>query len=338
MSYLYTRNLFLHDRATDCLSWGDSMSEPQYNAVSRRLNDEVTGCEEGDLAFRIHNWGIDWRHYSNRVHRHSFYEVCYVLEGEGEYEDEGVTYRLRDGSQFVSVPGHWHQIRSRGGMKLFFVAYELSSSRNERLAAEYEEALQQKAVPVIANNENVSALLWRALFLEADAGASASRTSVLAGMLLASFATVFVPCEPAAPREAQPPRSQTLLVTMARRFIRDNLSRQLKLGDVARYLNVSERHLSRLFRLHGGESFGDCLTRERLRLAETMLRTTVQPTKEIAEAAGFQSIHYFTRMFSAHYGVPPAAFRKRCMDQVSSPASKSHDTSGTDTAITASDK
>ena len=315
------------------------MSEPQFHAVARRLNDEVSVCEEGNLAFRIHNWGIGWRHYSNRVHRHSFYEVCYVLEGEGEYEDEGVTYPLRDGSQFVSVPGHWHQIRSRGGMKMFFVAYELSSSRDERLAEEYETALQQKAVPVIVNNENVPALLWRALFLEADAGTSASRASALAGMLLASFPAAFVPVERAAPRESQPPQSQTLLVTMARRFIRDNLSRPLKLGDVARYLNVSDRHLSRLFRLHGGESFGDCLTRERLRFAETMLRTTVQSTKEIAEAAGFQSIHYFTRTFSVHYGVPPAAFRKRCMDQVSPVLQgKSHEVSAAAAAQLASPK
>lgn len=313
------------------MTWGDSVTEPRFHAAARRLNDEVSACVEGDLAFRIHYWGIDWRHYSNPVHRHSFYEVCYVLEGEGEYEDEGVTYPLRGGSQFVSVPGHWHQIRSRDGMKMFFVAYEPSSTRGERVTAEYETALQRKAVPVIVNHENVPALLWRALFLQADAGASASRASALAGMLLASFADAFVPGERAAPREPQPPRSQTLLVTMARRFIRDNLSRPLKLGDVARYLNVSDRHLSRLFRTHGGESFGNCLTRERMRLAEAMLRTTVKSPKEIAQAAGFQSIHYFTRAFSAYRGMPPAAFRKRCMERFADPGSKYLDGSTADT-------
>lgn len=291
------------------------MSESLYNAVSRKLNDEVTTCGEDDLAFRVHHWGIAWRHYSNPVHRHSFYEVCYVLDGEGEYEDEGVTYTLQAGSQFVSIPGRWHQIRSQGGMKMFYVAYELTTSGDDRNRSDYETALQEGAIPVIEDNENVSALLWRALFLEAS-GSSDFRVRMIAGMLLASFASAFRPSGRKDLPELQPPRSQALLVTMARRFIRDNVSRPLKLGDVAGYLNVSERHLSRLFRLHGGESFGDCLIRERLRQAESMLRTTVLTTKEVAEAAGFQSVHYFTRMFSGYFGDPPAKYRKRCMDQI----------------------
>lgn len=288
--------------------------ETRFHAVARLLNDEVSACGEGGIAFRIHNWGIDWRHYSNPVHRHSFYEVCYVLEGEGEYEDEGVTYPLADGSQFISMPGHWHQIRSESGMKLYFVAYELAEADGAaegRIA--YESALLEKSVPVVADQENMPALLWRALFLAAEAGASGTRLQSLAGMLLASFATAFAPEDRKEPLQPQPPRSQTLLVTLARRFIRDNLSRPLRLSDVARYLNVSDRHLSRLFRQHGGETFSGCLMRERLRQAELMLKTTVQSTKEIAECTGFQSVHYFTRMFSSHYGVPPAAYRKMSM-------------------------
>jgi len=292
--------------------------DPRFPAVARMLNDEVSTCGEGGLAFRIHNWGINWRHYSNPVHRHSFYEVCYVLEGQGEYEDEGVTYPLSDGSQFISMPGHWHQIRSQGGMKLYFVAYELTDAggvTEARIA--YESALLEKSVPVIADQENMSALLWRAVFLAADARAPEIRLQTLAGMLLASFAAAFVPEDRKEAPQPQPPRSQTLLVTMARRFIRDNLSRPLRLRDVAHYLNVSDRHLSRLFRQHGGETFGDCLMRERLRQAESMLKTTVLSTKEIAEHTGFQPIHYFTRMFSGHYGIPPAAYRKLSMQEKS---------------------
>lgn len=301
------------------MEWGKKVSELQFNAVSRMLNAEVSACGDDDLTFRIHYWGIEWRHYSNPVHRHSFYEVCYVLEGEGEYEDEGVTCLLRGGSQFVSVPGRWHQIRSRSGLKMFFVAYELTDAGRSASGIAYETALQEKAVPVIVDHENVSALLWRTLFLEAgsvtSAIISAARMRRMAGMLLASFAPAFVPNEKEKPVEMQPPKSNTLLVTMARMFIRDNLSRLLKLSDVASYLNVSERHLSRLFRQDGGETFGEYLTKERLRQAETMLKTTERSTKEIAAETGFQSVHYFTRTFSHHYGVPPARFRKMSMGQ-----------------------
>jgi AraC family transcriptional regulator of arabinose operon len=89
-------------------------------------------------------------------------------------------------------------------------------------------------------------------------------------------------------------QSTSQLVELAKRFVRDNLSLPLKLKDVAIYLHVSDRHLSRMFRKHSGETFGQCLCRERLQLAESMLKTTVFAIKQIA---GFQSVHYFTRCF-----------------------------------------
>lgn len=290
------------------------MTESEFAAAQWLLNETATLCSDGELAFRIHYWGMVWRHYDNPVHRHSFYEICYVLEGNGEYEDEGRNFELRTGSQFASLPGHWHQIRSRTGLRLFFVAFEPCEDGKDSAARQaYETAIRAHDEPVLQDHENVSALLWRAL-LRLPHREPADRIRRLAGMLLSSFAAVFGPKAAGEPTREQPPsRSSTQLLALARRFIRDNLSRPLKLEDVASYLHVSDRHLSRIFRQYGGETFGECLTRERLRLAESRLKTTVLSVQQIAEETGYQSVHYFTRVFAKHFGVPPAAYRKRSM-------------------------
>ena len=296
------------------------MHESGLAAAERRLAETVPVCSEGGLSFRIMHWGMRWKHYDNPVHRHSFYEACYVLAGTGEYDDEGETFMLKPGVQFLSLPGHWHQIRSAEGLRLFYVGYEATAGerdgeRTSEALAGYEKALFHQRVPIAEDPENVSALLWRALYRQAEFE-SAERLRQLAGMLLISFADVYGPKTRPEPAERAPaPSSSSQLVERARRFIRDNLSQPLRLADVASYLHVSDRHLSRMFRKHGGETFGQCLTRERMSAAERSLKTTVRSIKEIAEETGYPSVHYFTRVFAGYYGVSPARYRSRCMER-----------------------
>ncbi|MCC3373980.1 AraC family transcriptional regulator [Cohnella sp. REN36] len=293
------------------------MSAAEFAEAHRHLNEMVTACETGQLAFRVNYWGMIWDHRDNPVHRHSFYEACYVVEGEGEYEEEGETYRLTAGSLFVSLPGDWHQIRSENGLRLLYAGYELETGTPERAdaASAYESAMRDREAPVIADGEGASGLLWRALLRQCGRrDTSAEQTAALGGVLLASFPGALGRLPAQRPSPARPPGgagSSSHLTQLAKRFIRDNLSRPLKLGDVAAALHISERHLSRLFREQGDTSFVAFIRRERMQAAETLLKTTVSPIKEIAEHTGFQSLHYFTRVFADTFGMPPAEFRKK---------------------------
>ncbi|MBB6675617.1 AraC family transcriptional regulator [Cohnella nanjingensis] len=291
------------------------MSQADFAAAHRYLNETILACEAGDLSFRVYYWGMVWDHRDNPVHRHSFYEACYVLEGEGEYEEDRETYRLTAGSLFVSIPGEWHQIRSETGLRLLYAGFELEMETPEHAeaASAYDAAMRARETPVIQDGEGASGLLWRALLRQsARQEADAGQTAALGGVLLASFpGTLGRPPVQRPSRPSGGARSSSHLTQLAKRFIRDNLSRPLKLGDIAAALHISERHLSRLFREEGDVSFVAYLRRERLYMAEMLLKTTVHPVKEIAERTGFQSLHYFTRVFADSFGMPPAEFRKR---------------------------
>ncbi|THF74614.1 helix-turn-helix transcriptional regulator [Cohnella fermenti] len=297
-----------------------TMTEESFLFATQTLNANYRrGIGEEGVAFLIYNWGMTWKHYDNPVHRHSFYEICYVLEGEGEYEDDEVTHPLTGGTLFASLPGHWHQIRSRTGLRLFFVAFEVLADEASPKARQYESDLLGISSPVIVAPEEVTALLWRALYshvLKHPAEDGDPRTSGLCAMLLHSFPGNFGLREDRSALKAKASshsgsRSRSHLIQLAKRYIRDNLSSSLRLEDVSAYLCVSVRHLSRIFKEELGQSFVDYVTEQRMLAAESLLKTTLHSVKEIADFAGYQSVHYFTRVFSDRYGIPPAAYRSQ---------------------------
>lgn len=79
-----------------------------------------------------------------------------------------------------------------------------------------------------------------------------------------------------------------------------------RLADEA---HLSESHFNKCFR----EAFGQCpqqyLLDMRMIAAADLLRSSTRSIKEVAEAAGYASVHSFTRAFKRVIGQPPAAFR-----------------------------
>lgn len=82
-------------------------------------------------------------------------------------------------------------------------------------------------------------------------------------------------------------------------------------ADYAAALHVSASHLRKLCYEH----YGACprrLINERLsREAARLLTTTALSVGEIAHRLGFDDEAYFSRFFRKHNGLPPRAYRKR---------------------------
>lgn len=101
----------------------------------------------------------------------------------------------------------------------------------------------------------------------------------------------------------------------AKLFIRDNLSSQFRLVDLANHLHISGRHLSRVFHQELGKSFTDYLRQERIQRAALLLTTTNESIKQVAEETGFINVYYFTKVFTAEMKTPPGKFRKQLADE-----------------------
>lgn len=74
--------------------------------------------------------------------------------------------------------------------------------------------------------------------------------------------------------------------------------------------HLSEDHFIRRFRTCVGQTPAQYIVERRVNLAAQHLLFTDGSIERIAEAAGFGSRFYFSRVFARHTGVSPAAYRK----------------------------
>lgn len=100
-------------------------------------------------------------------------------------------------------------------------------------------------------------------------------------------------------------------VAAAARFIRAHGHRPISVADVLRAVPVSRRSLEQRFRALLERGLGEEIRRVHLERAKDLLATTALAVAEVAEQAGFASLHYLCRVFRQETGVTPTAYRRQ---------------------------
>lgn len=99
-------------------------------------------------------------------------------------------------------------------------------------------------------------------------------------------------------------------VLPAIRHIEANLSEPLANSRLSALCLMSENFFIRQFRQCVGQTPARYIMERRVTMAAQRLLFTDQTIDHIADALGFGNRFYFTRVFTCHLGVPPAAYRK----------------------------
>jgi AraC family transcriptional regulator len=97
-------------------------------------------------------------------------------------------------------------------------------------------------------------------------------------------------------------------------YVREHLSDELTLGDLARLLGMSVRHLSRAVRREKGLSVHRWVADCRLQEARRLLADTDLPIREIARRSAFQSVAAFSTAFRMRTNFAPGEFRRLLTD------------------------
>jgi AraC family transcriptional regulator, arabinose operon regulatory protein len=91
-------------------------------------------------------------------------------------------------------------------------------------------------------------------------------------------------------------------------FMQDNLHKAIKISDIASFVNLSESHLSRIFRNKTGSSPIDYYINLKMQEAIRLLTNKSLRIKEVAFLLGYDDPFYFSRIFARHIGTSPARF------------------------------
>ena len=98
---------------------------------------------------------------------------------------------------------------------------------------------------------------------------------------------------------------------LARQFVEANLARRITLKEIAAIYGLSERHLSRMFRLSCGASVHRFIETIRMEHARRLLVETALPLKQIAYELGYSDQAAFSVAFSRATRMSPSSFRRR---------------------------
>ena len=81
-------------------------------------------------------------------------------------------------------------------------------------------------------------------------------------------------------------------------------------AEAARRCGLSAPHFRRLFRAEARLPFRQFCLRTRMDRAAALARGSDLPIKEIAARCGVGDVYQFSRLFSAHHGLPPGQYRR----------------------------
>jgi len=93
-------------------------------------------------------------------------------------------------------------------------------------------------------------------------------------------------------------------------YIEENISRGIRLEDIAASCGLSVRHVNRLFTKARGVSLGRRITETRMKFARTEVEGGAKKIKQIALDLGYDNISYFNRVFKKAFGATPQALRQ----------------------------
>ena len=99
------------------------------------------------------------------------------------------------------------------------------------------------------------------------------------------------------------------LVMLVEELLRNNLHRKISVEEIAHYVGMSRRSLTRHFHSLTGISVSEYHLQMRLDQISYLLETTALPIAEIAAQIGLKCNSYLYRLYRKNYGVSPEQYR-----------------------------
>lgn len=245
--------------------------------------------------------------FNDKLHRHTFFEMHFVLEGENIIRDGcGNSFSVKAGEAMILAPGSSHlTAESSGGLKRFSIAFLLpENSTVSRVFSSldfYVYALSKKSLAVLDD-----------IFLEINTNTILSpyiirnkTLEIISEVLnLTKYKALFLQANPEA---------EDLRIEKAKKYIQDNSNLMLTCRDVANYCNFNEIYLNRIFKERTGETLTRYIQRKKVECGQELLRHTELSLTEIGSRLGFSNEYYFNSFFKRVSGIPPGAYRKQVL-------------------------
>ena len=230
------------------------------------------------------------------LHRHAFYHVNYILEGQLTICFKNHTYAVAAGQAFILPPEIPHRLYSDSGYAQ--IGIDIAGVADEKgLYRMLEDACQNRCIvtcpfSVITNYSELTELL---------------QTPTQSNMLM-----VYNIAENTLLRALKNIRGngKTAFEQMFQKLLQDHDFCRLTLSNLSDLMGYSRAHLERMAQRTFGCGAVEYLNRMKLIRICTLLVSSDLPIAQIAEKINFYDASHLTVFFKKRIGMSPAAYRK----------------------------
>ncbi|NHA05938.1 AraC family transcriptional regulator [Mucilaginibacter sp. HC2] len=257
-----------------------------------------------------------------RTHKHSFFELAYIMDGEGTHNINGNDFRYKPGSLYLLGPLTTHHFTVEKTTSFVFVCFnniylkgittgneEQHSPENWMHKLEYIFQSKQDQGEIIRNERDkpLVAAIIAGLAAEHEQGPNMQKELVqqLINTLITIVArNITIKCDAKT-------GGDTIALQIIN-YVHLNIydAEKLKAENIAEHFNISTNYISEYFKKQTGENLQQFIINYKLSLAETRLRHSNMRLNEIAYELGFTDESHLTKTFKKYKGESPAQFRK----------------------------
>lgn len=295
----------------DAVTISRILSRIRLNFTSALMNFEAEWCR---IAYSCYeNWNYN-------LHSHSFYELHYCLGGECIFQIGGNTDIPIKMGEFLLIPkNEEHQLiyASDDFTKLvmgFHMDIHAETPDQKILEAAYQSVDTGSTYQATEEMKQIVLRILREIQRNHLALVEVVCNHI--ELLIIEIGRVLKPdYEPSKLLRINENDERFLQV---QQFIRENISISLSSEEVANYISLSIKQLSRIVRNYTGFSLARYILKEKIDYSKRLLVDTKYPIKEISGILGYSDEYNFSRAFKSMEGMSPLQYRKSVFTQSAS--------------------
>ncbi|WP_177192032.1 helix-turn-helix domain-containing protein [Chitinophaga arvensicola] len=249
-------------------------------------------------------------------HRHDYYEITLIEEGEGIHHIDFNTYPFNGPAVFLLSPEQVHELQRHQGSNGYSLKFNPSffSSGNDPDRQLYAHFLfdNLQSYPVIhlepAAFNRLQSLIQLALE-EYDSAASGSGEILFSYIRVILMEILRIRKQQLQESHLQPGARQSQLLAF-KQLLHQHFVKHHEVQDYAALLHITPRQLNALVQQFTGKTAGTLIKERILLEARRLLFADKLSIKEIGYQIGFEDPAYFNRFFKKNVGIAPQQFRE----------------------------
>ncbi|AQG82340.1 helix-turn-helix transcriptional regulator [Spirosoma montaniterrae] len=232
------------------------------------------------------------------------YQLLYVCKGEGIFEAYGMPPQvIEEGTIILLYPGVWHRYKpnDQTGWEEYWVGFSGDYPRHL-----LEQECFNPQSPIIKVGFNVEFLATFERLFEVVEVREDSYLKLASFLVLQLLGVVYT----SVLLSNQKVSRKEKIISDVKRDINERWQETIDFERLSDACNVSYAWLRKAFKETTGTSLNQYHLRLKLHKAEELIRDTGSTLSEISAQCGFESVHYFSRIYKQKMHINPSEIRR----------------------------